>query len=97
MAQYVQYFYRAFDFRKDEQIYDVLSLSISGDLLSNIYLETKRGLVLENQGGARAKVQDIELSDIQISEANMKQVNVIATWVVKGSVGHWGHIHKRSN
>ncbi len=46
--------YRAFDFRKEETIYDVLDRSVAGDLLTRIYLETRRGLELQSQGGARA-------------------------------------------
>lgn len=89
--------YRAFDYRKDEQIYDVLAKSVSGDLLSDIFLETKRGLVLENQGGARAKVQEIELNEFDTSEIDNSRIAGNLSWTVKGNVGHWGHIHSRSN
>ena len=51
--------YRAFDFRDEERIYDTLALSVSGDLLEQIYLETRRGLELQSQGGARAKVKEV--------------------------------------
>lgn len=89
--------YYAFDFRQDEQIYDVLAHSVDGELLSSIYRETKRGLELENQGGARAKVKSIELSDLLINKATHDKLRGTATWSVNGSVGHWGHIHSRVN
>ena len=56
--------YRAFDFRGEENIYDVLDQSVSGDLLTDIYLETRRGLELASQGGARAKVKEIEMLEV---------------------------------
>ena len=59
--------YRAFDFREEEQIYDVLAKSVEGDLLARIYLETRRGLEVANQGGARAKVKVVELVDLEPS------------------------------
>jgi hypothetical protein len=89
--------YRAFDYRREEKIYDTLERSVSGDLLERIYLETRKGLELENQGGARAKVKNIELVDISTRQGDDGAFFAEATWNVYGSVGHWGHIHQRSN
>ncbi len=89
--------YRAFDFRSEEDIYDVLDKSVSGDLLAKIYLETRRGLVLANQGGARAKVKDIEVVDLATRTGENGGFIANATWNVAGSVGHWGHVHQRRN
>jgi hypothetical protein len=89
--------YRAFDFREEEQIYDVLEKSASGDLLASIYLETRRGLVLANQGGARAKVKEIEMIEISATPADSGGFIATTTWNVAGSVGHWGHVHQRRN
>ena len=36
----------------------------AGELLTRIYLDTRRGLELANQGGARAKVKEIALSEL---------------------------------
>jgi hypothetical protein len=89
--------YRAFDYRQEEQVYDILGRSVEGDLLEEIYLETRRGLELANQGGARARVKAIELTDIAASSGEKGAVVARTTWNVFGSVGHWGHIHSRSN
>ena len=89
--------YRAFDYRGEEVIYDVLSRSASGDLLTDIYLETRRGLVLANQGGARVKVKDIEMLETSLLESQGDSITVDSRWSVFGSVGHWGHIHQRKN
>ncbi len=88
--------YQAFDYREENAIYDTLERSVSGDLLTDIYLETRRSLELTNQGGARAKVKSVELQEIAIHPgADGFQADV--TWNVNGSVGHWGHVHTRSN
>jgi hypothetical protein len=89
--------YRAFDFRDEEQIYDVLARSVDGDLLTWIYLETRKGLELTNQGGARAKVKEIELVDLEACAGANGGFVATATWTVGGSVGHWGHVHQRRN
>jgi len=89
--------YRAFDFRDEEQIYDVLDRSITGDLLTETYLETRRGLELVSQGGARVKVKDIELLELETEPAEGGGFDAKATWIVAGSVGHWGHNHQRIN
>ncbi|MEH6606578.1 MAG: hypothetical protein V7711_13395 [Pseudomonadales bacterium] len=90
--------YRAFDYRDESDIYDVLDRSVKGELLSEIYLETQRSLVLANQGGARAKVKSIELGELSAETlADRPGYLASTTWTVRGSVGHWGHIHQRSN
>ena len=90
--------YRAFDYHEESHIYDVLARSVTGDLLTDIFLETKRSLVLSNQGGARAKVKGISLKEMQLKPNNTdNSFTAEATWTVNGSVGHWGHIHQRNN
>ena len=39
--------YRSFDFPKEEQVYDRLALTVAGDLLTEVYLESRRSLVIE--------------------------------------------------
>ena len=89
--------YRAFDFRDEERIYDMLEQSVAGDLLTEIYLETRRGLEIQNQGGARAKVKELELVDLNTDSSATGGFVAYATWNVSGSVGHWGHLHRRTN
>ncbi len=88
--------YRAFDFRDEEMIYDTLAHSVSGDLLTETYLETRRGLELASQGGARAKVKEVEMMEVA-SETEGTGFRATCTWNVAASVGHWGHIHQRRN
>ncbi|MHC5143183.1 MAG: hypothetical protein ACYSOY_06275, partial [Planctomycetota bacterium] len=90
--------YHAFDYRDEGIIYDTLERSVAGDLLTQIYLEVQDSLALENQGGAKVKVKQVELTETEVrplpeSDGFAAQ----CSWVVTGSVGHWGHIHQRQN
>jgi hypothetical protein len=90
--------YRAFDFREEGTIYDILDRSVTGDLLTETYLETRRGLELASQGGARAKVKEIEMLAVEPRDLPGRPgFQARVTWNVAGSVGHWGHIHQRKN
>jgi hypothetical protein len=89
--------YRAFDFRDEERIFDALDRSAEGALLEQLFLETRRGLELASQGGARAKVKQIELLALDTEPADGGGFVARATWNVAGSIGHWGHVHQRRN
>jgi hypothetical protein len=90
--------YRSFDYRDENVIYDSLERSVTGELLTDTYLETRRSLELENQGGARAKVKDVEMVESTHSPLTGGiGFESLCTWNVSGSVGHWGHVHQRVN
>jgi hypothetical protein len=91
--------YRAFDFREEEDIYDKLAISVSGDLLTDIYLQNRKSMVIEQAGGAQSKVKQVEVLDAEVKESR-KQAGVLGIrtkWTATGTVGHWGHIHTRQN
>jgi len=88
--------YTAFDFRDESAIYDALEQSLVGDLLTDVYLQTMQSLELESQGGARVKVKGVELNEV-VCEPTGAGVRAVCNWDVKGSVGHWGHLHQRVN
>jgi hypothetical protein len=91
--------YRAFDFREEEDIYDKLAISVDGELLNEIYLQNRESMLIEQAGGAQAKVTRIELKDVQFdpSQDRPGAVDVRTQWSALGTVGHWGHTHTRRN
>jgi len=90
--------YRAFDYRDESDIYDTLARSASGDLLTQVYLETRQALELQNQGGARVKVKDVTLDSVDAEPIDGgRAFEARCTWTVSGSVGHCGHLHTRQN
>jgi len=91
--------YRSFDFREEEDVYDRLATSVSGDLLSDIYLQNRRSLVVTQAGGAQARVKEVEILSVKVASSNASPLGLIfdARWTAMGTVGHWGHIHTRKN
>jgi len=89
--------YKSFDYREEEAIYDAIARTTSGDLLTEIYLQTRRSLELANQGGARAKVRTVDVLEATPEPLDGSGFRARTTWNVTGSVGHWGHVHQRSN
>ncbi|MEN8779662.1 MAG: hypothetical protein ABF292_01045, partial [Desulfobacterales bacterium] len=91
--------YRSFDFREEEDVYDRLATSVSGDLLSDIYLQNRKSLVVTQAGGARARVKEVKIQDVNVSPLRDRPLGLLfhAKWTALGTVGHWGHIHTREN
>jgi len=90
--------YRAFDFKEESVVYDKLAISNEGDLLSEVYLQTKKSMILENQGGIQVKVKSVDILDVTEVESDEDgSLAYQCQWQVTGNVGHWGHIHKRVN
>ena len=89
--------YRAFDYRDEGTVYDVLERSIAGELLTQVYLETRQSLTLATQGGAKVKVKQVALIDCQSEQRDQDSFVANCRWIVSGNVGHWGHVHQRTN
>ena len=89
--------YRAFDFREESDIYDKLAISNDENLLAELYIQTKKSMVLESQGGIQVKVKDVEVIEVEEVSSNSDGISFRCKWIVKGDVGHWGHIHSRIN
>jgi len=91
--------YRSFDFREEEDVYDRLATSVSGDLLAEIYLQNRKSLVVTQAGGARARVKEVEILEVDVNQLEYSPLGRMfhAKWTATGTVGHWGHIHMRKN
>ncbi len=91
--------YRSFDFREEEDVYDRLATSVSGNLLSEIYLQNRKSLVVTQAGGARARVKEVEILEVDVNQLDDRPLGRLfhARWTATGTVGHWGHIHMRKN
>ena len=91
--------YRAFDFREEEDVYDKLALSVSGDLLTDIYLQNRRSLAVQQAGGAQAKIKEVSVESAHAERVDADGLTYAlhGTWTALGTVGHWGHVHQRMN
>ncbi len=90
--------YRAFEFRDESAVYDRLAINVTGDTLADIYLEHRRALEMEERGGARARVEAVEVPEVRSVEPRGEGAfDADATWLVGGTVTHFGHRHFRQN
>lgn len=91
--------YRAFDFRNEEDVYDKLAVSVSGDLLSDIYLQNRRAFSIQKAGGAQASIKTVEIDTAVAERLDDRPLAyaIKGSWAAEGSVGHWGHVHTRRN
>lgn len=92
--------YQSFTRTTEESVYDALSVSVDGELLREIYLEVQRGLVMQDQGGALARIGDVALVSSQPivdPDPAPPTFRLSCRWNVAGTVEHWGHRHQRTN
>jgi len=91
--------YRAFDFREEGDVYDKLALSVSGDLLADIYLQNRRSMAVQQAGGAQAKIKEVVVEGARARriDADALSYALQGRWTALGTVGHWGHVHQRKN
>ena len=90
--------YRAFDFKLEDQVYDRLALTLTGDVLEQVYLDQRAALRVERAGGAQARVDIVEITKAQkLPSGNSATLRLAVEWRISGIVGHWGHDHRRNN
>lgn len=91
--------YRAFELPEEEAAYDRLAMSLSGEILEDVYLRQRRSLLQRVKGlGGDGRVRRVEVlaSDIESVDPESGRCTVAARWIAHGSVSHWGHSHPRS-
>jgi hypothetical protein len=98
--------YRAFDYVDESDIYDALDRSVEGPFLESLYRTIFRGLVMQEEGGAVARVAEVRPIKIEVGDIVMQAgedgierpaFTVACRWQVDGVVSHWGHSHQRTN
>jgi hypothetical protein len=89
--------YRALEFRDESMIYDRLAVSVTGETLTDVYLEQRRTLEVEERGGAQARVEAVEILEADEIQSRDRGFGVRCKWNVAGMVTHFGHRHFRQN
>jgi hypothetical protein len=90
--------YRAFEFSTESAVYDRLALSVTGETLAEVYLEHRRAVLMEERGGAKARVEAVEVLEVDSVEPDgAGGFAADAVWTVGGTVTHFGHRHFRQN
>ncbi|MHC4549443.1 MAG: hypothetical protein ACYTEZ_11775 [Planctomycetota bacterium] len=95
--------YRAFDAGTEEEIYDLLAVSVDASLLQQVYLDIYESLILRDQGGAVTRVEQVDVVDGHVAlpppaeQGAAPHFDVFWKWNVHCAVSHWGHTHQRIN
>jgi hypothetical protein len=93
--------FRAFDYHREEEIYDALARSVDGPLLAELYTQLRSSLEVQQQGGAVSRIDSVNVESGQPSplppENNRPGFGYRSKWNLVGSVEHWGHLHQRTN
>ncbi|MEQ1903691.1 MAG: hypothetical protein ABL888_05875, partial [Pirellulaceae bacterium] len=97
-----QNIFRAFDYHDESDVYNALAKSVDeGPLLRELYLQVIQRLQMQDQGGAIAKIDQVELLDgekeREFGSGEKLGFNYRCKWNLVGTVEHWGHIHQRTN
>lgn len=102
-AQLHKNMFRAFDYHNESDVYDALSKSVDGELLRQLYLDINQSLKVKEQGGAIARVNEVNLLEGQKSRSainpddELPEFDYACKWNLIGTIEHWGHIHEREN
>jgi hypothetical protein len=90
--------YRAFMLKEDEDIYDALARSVSGEFLSEVYLQNRENMRMGDSDGAVAIIQKLDIKSIDsMAQKKDGRIGIAANWDVYGSVYHQKHVHYRCN
>jgi hypothetical protein len=90
--------YRAFMLDKDDEIYDVLARSVAGEFLTEVYLQNREAMKIDDTRGTSSYIDRLDVKSIEsMRRLPDRGIAMVANWDVYGSVRHWNHIHFRCN
>jgi hypothetical protein len=92
--------YRAFNLRDEEEVFDRLADSVTGDLVEDLYLDSRRRLNAGTRAGTEVTVRDVSVVEIGDPTEKVAGSGAFAydcRWVVTSRVRHLQHIHHRQN
>jgi hypothetical protein len=90
--------YRSFGYSNEDAAYDRMSKSVSGDLLTAVYLQNRNAMRIEEEDQAKVYVDRLDIREIEsLSAVEGGGFSALVRWDVYGSVNHWEHIHYRCN
>jgi len=92
--------YRAFNLTDEDEVFDRLADSVTGDLVENLYLDSRRRLNAGTREGTEVTVRDVavlEIGEPLEEAAGSGAFAYQCRWVVTSRVRHLQHIHHRQN
>jgi hypothetical protein len=92
--------YHAFNVKDEDELYQELAENVTGDLVANIYLDSRRRLTAGVRQGAEVSVRDvsvISVGDLIEGTNPADGFSYESKWSVTARVKHLQHIHHRKN
>jgi hypothetical protein len=90
--------YHALNLEDESRTYDRLAEQVSGDLVTDLYLDSRRRLVAGTREGAVVEVIQVTLQDVgALRDTEGEIPEYSCRWTVTARVTHWQHIHQRRN
>ena len=90
--------YRALNLEDEAQTYDQLAEQVSGALVTDLYLDSRRRLVAGTREGASVVVKRVEVLEVgEPTGVEGQSPSYPCRWTVTARVTHWQHIHDRRN
>ena len=97
IEQLLRNVYRSMELRQESRVHDQLALSLSADLLSEVYVQQRRLLRSQQDGGATTRIRSVTLGGLEPRGGDRwaGEVSYRVNWLASGLVSHWGHTHQR--
>ena len=90
--------YHALNLEDESQTYDQLAQQIAGDLVTDLYLDSRRRLAAGIREGASVVVRQVEVQEVGVPRTSeTRRPTYPCRWTVTAKVTHWQHIHERRN
>ncbi len=92
--------YRAFNLEDEDELYDRLAENVTEDLVTDVYLDSRRRLVAGTREGSRVTVRDVSILSLDEPTEGVDNEDGFSypcTWVVTARVQHMQHVHHRQN
>ncbi|MCK5351331.1 hypothetical protein KAJ77_02060, partial [bacterium] len=90
--------YQALNLKDENETYDRLAEQVTGDLVGDLYLDSRRRLVAGTRQGASVVVRQVALQEVGAPRAPQgNDLDFSCRWTVTAKVTHWQHSHLRRN
>jgi hydrogenase/urease accessory protein HupE len=92
--------YHAFNLADEDELYDRLAANVTGDLVDDLYLDSRRRLTAGTREGTEVTVRDVVVLELGEPLAGADAAAGVAydcRWAVIARVRHLQHIHHRKN
>jgi len=92
--------YRAFNLEDEDELYDRLEENVTEDLVTDVYLDSRRRLVAGTREGSRVTVRDVSVLSLDEPTEGVENEHGFSypcTWVVTARVQHMQHVHHRQS